>query len=249
MRFEATTLDTVGVEVVLVDDGGVISDNERRAPEWQRLIGEYLSPRLGGAQEKWALANRTVVTPLWDEMFSEPLDGRPYLELYESYLVLWLARMCEAADVAMPPHNEALALAWETTRFVTTNVRAAFPGVADAVNALSAPGLVLHTASAGASWELEGYLSGAGIRERFQLLFGADLVGELKLAGRRYYENMFRLLEVDPSSALVVDDSPGALAQAAELGARTVLVRPDDAGLPGALGRVLSALDDEPASP
>ena len=157
MRFEATTLDTVGVEVVLVDDGGVISDNERRAPEWQRLIGEYLSPRLGGAQEKWALANRTVVTPLWDEMFSEPLDGRPYLELYESYLVLWLARMCEAADVAMPPHNEALALAWETTRFVTTNVRAAFPGVADAVNALSAPGLVLHTASAGASWELEGY--------------------------------------------------------------------------------------------
>ena len=60
---------------------------------------------------------------------------------------------------------------------------------------------------------------------------------------------MFRLLEVDPSSALVVDDSPRALAQAAELGARTVLVRPDDAGLPGALGRVLSALDDEPASP
>jgi hypothetical protein len=41
------------IRVVFLDDGGVLNDNERRAPEWRRLLGEFFAPRLGGTPEAW----------------------------------------------------------------------------------------------------------------------------------------------------------------------------------------------------
>ncbi len=37
--------------IFLDDGGGVMNDNEVRGPQWQRLVGEYFSPTLGGAPE------------------------------------------------------------------------------------------------------------------------------------------------------------------------------------------------------
>ena len=51
--------------IIFLDDGGVLNDNERRAVEWQRLIGKYLSPRLGGEPLRWAEANRVVFAEQW----------------------------------------------------------------------------------------------------------------------------------------------------------------------------------------
>lgn len=47
------------IRVVFVDDGGVLNDNHLRAPQWRRLLGEYLVPRLGGTPEASATANGT----------------------------------------------------------------------------------------------------------------------------------------------------------------------------------------------
>ena len=55
-----------------------------------------------------------------------------------------------------------------------------------------------------------------GIRDRFGILFGADLVNAMKPA-RAYYERAFALAEVDPARVLVLDT-------ARKVGARTVLV-------------------------
>jgi len=41
------------VRVVFLDDGGVLNDNDRRAVEWRRLLGEFFAPRLGGTPEAW----------------------------------------------------------------------------------------------------------------------------------------------------------------------------------------------------
>jgi beta-phosphoglucomutase-like phosphatase (HAD superfamily) len=103
-------------------------------------------------------------------------------------------------------------------------------------------GRPLHTASGESSWDLEGYLEAAGVREQFHLLFGVDLVNELKGFGPRYYAEAFRLARVQSTQALVIDDSPAALSQAAELGAATVLVGPNDNGLSGVVDRVLQAI-------
>jgi beta-phosphoglucomutase-like phosphatase (HAD superfamily) len=234
----------MGIEAVFIDDGGVLSDNARRAPEWQRLVGEVLSPRLGGAPEAWASANRRLVPPLWRELFGEPLSGRSYHERYETYLLRWLWVMCDEVGVNRPSRPDSLELAWEATRFITANVTSTFPGVGEAVVRLVSEGLVLHTASNEASWELEGYLAGAGVREHFGILFGTDLTGEFKDHSPAYYRAMFRLADVDPAKAVVVDDSPAALAQAAALGANTVLVdaNASDPGLPGVVMGVLDLI-------
>ena len=62
-----------------------------------------------------------------------------------------------------------------------------------------------------------------GIRDRFGILFGADLVNAMKPT-RAYYERAFALAEVDPARVLVLDDTPEFLDTAREVGARTVLV-------------------------
>ena len=55
-------MPTSPVTTIFLDDGGVMNDNTLRGPQWQRLVGEYLSPRLGGSLQAWAEANKHVAT-------------------------------------------------------------------------------------------------------------------------------------------------------------------------------------------
>jgi hypothetical protein len=52
---------------LFIDDGGVMNENVRRGRQWERLVGQYFSPRLGGAPEAWAAANANVVNRLFAE--------------------------------------------------------------------------------------------------------------------------------------------------------------------------------------
>jgi len=45
------------IEVLFVDKGGGLIDNNDLSPQWRRLIGEFLAPRLGGSPEAWEAAN------------------------------------------------------------------------------------------------------------------------------------------------------------------------------------------------
>jgi FMN phosphatase YigB (HAD superfamily) len=62
-----------------------------------------------------------------------------------------------------------------------------------------------------------------GVRECFGRLYGPDLLDCFK-TGPDYYARLLADAGVAPANALVVDDSPQALAWAAATGARTVLV-------------------------
>ncbi len=204
-----------------------MNDNVVRAVQWRRLVGELLAPRLGGAREAWSEANRVVSERFFEpDAWRERLESYPELgELYRRYLLDWLAGMCELVGVTTPSEEDAVELAREVERFVTRRVRAAFPGAVDAIRALHAGSHALHTASGEMSSELEGYLSGMGVRELFGKLYGPDLVGVTK-TGPEYYERVFADAGVRPSDSLVVDDSPAAAGWAREAGARTVLVLP-----------------------
>lgn len=212
---------------IFLDDGGVISNNHVRGPQWQRLVGEFFAPRLGGAPEAWAAVNRVVAERLFAE-YERDWAGRtdvPFQEYWTPYQIRWLSEMCEELGLPTPPPDESYHLAEEATVYVAHRVNAAFPGVVEAVRELHSAGYSLHTASGERSSELNGYLTNMGIRDCFTRLYGPDLIGTLK-QGPAYYERLLADCGVAPVDALFVDDSPLVMGWVKGIGATGILVHP-----------------------
>lgn len=216
---------------IFLDDGGVMNDNTPRGLQWRRLVGEYLSPRLGGSLEAWAEANKVVATREVN-MYKEhnwETSQLDFLAFREQLDRDWIVGMTEMVGVDTPDGDECLKLALETRDFVTRRVRSAYPGAVDAIRQLHAKGYPLYTASGEDSEVLEGYLEGMGVRDLFRTLYGPDIVNTAK-QDPEYYSRIFEDAEVDPVAAVVVDDSPEALEWAREAGATPVLVSTEDDG-------------------
>ena len=88
---------------LFLDDGGVMNDNTLRTPQWQRLLGEFFPPRLGGSAEAWAEANRVYTDGLWNDggswaeygtrLWQE--GGESYAGFHRAYQIEWLHGMCK----------------------------------------------------------------------------------------------------------------------------------------------------------
>jgi HAD superfamily hydrolase (TIGR01509 family) len=211
--------------VVFLDDGGVMNDSHLRALQWQRLVSAFFVPRLGGTPEAWIEANHRVIERLlglenWRMRIQSASD---YASFDHAYQLDWLRGMCEVVDIEAPPEEECVELARRAGAYIIPRVRAAFPGVVDAIRTLHSQGYPLHTASGEPSIHLAGYLNGMGVRECFDRLYGPDLIDSFK-EGPKYYERLFADVGVAPAETLVVDDSPRAISWAAKVGARTILV-------------------------
>lgn len=230
---------------LFLDDGGVMNDNQLRGEQWPQLVAEYFAPRLGGTPEAWAEANRRVVTRMvepaaWQARLQSASDYRSFDYQYQ---LDWLRGMCELVNVPIPDEEECSRLTLEATAVIIRQVRASFPGAAEAIRALYQRGYTLYTASSGPSSDLEGHLEGMGVRDCFQRrLYGPDLIDTFKV-GPAYYERIFADAEVDPASALVVDDSPQALGWAGQVGAQTVLVGAAPAAEGENVARIASLAD------
>ena len=199
----------------------MLSDNEARAAQWRRLLGQYLAPRLGGTPEDWAAANVGAFERSW-KRYVEHVEGAGDARGIEGWIrrdrALWLADMCAQVGIAVPPDPSGYATRAGT--WVAERVQADIPGAIATVKWLHARGLVLHTASGGLSWELEPYLRGMGILDRFDRLYGPDLVDTYK-NGPHFYSALLTDARVAPETAAVVDDGAHVRAWAASLGIRT----------------------------
>jgi FMN phosphatase YigB (HAD superfamily) len=218
------------IKYVFLDDGGVINDNSRRAPQWERLVGEFFAPRLGGTNEQWAAANRTAISQTFQRLVAR-LDAwqdgtSQYREELRSYDLDWLGIMCDAAGVQPPVSiDDQLALAREAMNWIMPRVRADHPGATDAIVRLSAS-YRLYMASGGASYELRMTLEPLDVVDRLTTLYGPDLVNFPKRSSG-YYERIFRDAGVGPADCLVVDDTVEALSWARQAGAQTALISRD----------------------
>ena len=212
-----------------------MNDNALRGPQWQRLVAEYLAPRLGGQPERWARANR-IVAERTELEFQSRIREDPhldYLDFWDRWLEGWLRGMCEEAGVAAPNGHDCLTVAHETSAYVTRRVHSAFPGVVDTIRDLHARGHRMHTASGEHSNDLEGYLEAMEVHDLFRALYGPDLVNVAK-GSPLFYQRIFADAQVDPGRAVVVDDSPRAVAWASGCGATAVLVSSQRRAAPGA---------------
>jgi FMN phosphatase YigB (HAD superfamily) len=224
------------VRVVFLDDGGVLNDNDRRALEWRRLLGEFFVPRLGGSGPAWAEANTRVmgaITREWQALQDSEVDVP--IDWWARQDARWLREMCERVGVETPADVSGTVTA--SQRYVMARVRCAFPDAAPALRALKGLGLTLHTASGGLSHDLEPYLRRMGVLELFDTLYGPDLAGAHK-TNRRYYDGIVAHSGVDPGEAIVVDDSAKPLTWAASVGFRTVHL--DRAGTGSQFTRIAS---------
>jgi HAD superfamily hydrolase (TIGR01509 family) len=207
--------------VIFLDDGGVMNDNALRGPQWQRLVGQFLAPLLGGAPEAWAAANRAVVEEELAPMWVHPVAR--YAEYREQDARAWLLGMCRRVGIAPPPDDEILLLYDRAAAWICPQVRSGIPGAVEAIRTLHGTGYRLMTASGEDSLSLDGYLTGMGVRGLFERLYGPDLIDTTK-HGPPYYQRVLEDAGVAPKDALFVDDSPRAVAWVQTVGAQAVRV-------------------------
>lgn len=248
--------------VILLDDGGVMNDNLLRGKQWPPLIGKFFAPRLGGSATAWAKANPIVMRHILEPAYwlQRIETAHNYRDFENAYWLDWLQGMAQIVGITLPTDEECIQLAQEAESFVIPYVRSAFPGVIETIKWLYEEGYTLHTASGESSTHLGYYLEGMGVRHCFGRLYGPDLLDEFK-DRPEYYSKLFADLQLEPNDALVVDDSPQALARARTFGANTVLISasnerahetfviPSLADLPALLhSKVLPRLSEQDAS-
>ncbi len=215
------------IDVLFVDKGGVLIDNENDlGPQWRRLIGKFLSRRLGGSATSWGDAN----VPAFEkqvERWRAEMATRGTADIrgfFAKDARQWFLDMCDAAGVARPADDEAERIAADTIAYVKAHLEVHPPRKAlAALRALKRRGLVLHMASGDSHDDLVAFLERMGARDLFDRVYGSDLVNTWKF-GPEYYRAVLADSGVDADRAAVVDDSPNALSWARECGLRTFQV-------------------------
>ena len=203
---------------VFLDAAGVVLDTRVMPAQWQRLIGEFLAPRLGGEPSAWGRANAYAAERMWAR-YRDP-GGTPR-ETHDRLHRLWLREMCE--KVGVPPPRDAGALADDTYRWVAARVAAPMPGVIDALRSLKARGLRLFTSTSQPSSEIGGYLEAIGVRELFDATYGTDIIDRWK-TNAGFYRKILEHSGVRAENAATVDDVERCLDWAKRAGFRTFLL-------------------------
>jgi FMN phosphatase YigB (HAD superfamily) len=217
------------ITTLFIDKGGVLVDNTVLGAQYQRLIGEYLPKVLGGTSGSWADAN------VWAfdrqlERWAEGSRSSPTMNIRQWFADdarNWLHDMCDMVSLPRPPAEEADRIAVETLRYVRENVGIAVPRIVGRLRELRSRGLTLHVASGDAHEDLVEYLRAIDARDLFDRVYGTDLLNVWK-SGPAYYRAILADTGVDPSRAIVIDDSERAIGWAAECGLRGVVVRRAD---------------------
>lgn len=234
------------IQAVFLDDGGVLNNNELRAPQWKKLVAEYFAPRYGGKHNAWKKANSIAFENLlksWRKAKKEPdIDFQAF---WQNESELWITTMFHHVGVTPPPLHEQYNVAIKAEEWITPRVRAAFPGAIQTVRHLKERGYLLYTASGGTSWQLRGYIKGMGIADYFEEFYGADLINTMK-ASSLFYKRMFRHAGISPGQALVVDDCPENVLRAQEVGATGVLVTTSENEYQEHLFRAIKRIDSLP---
>ena len=211
-----------GVRAVFLDDGGVLNDNERRAEQWRRLLGEFFAPRLGGTPDAWGEANRSVYLAIWDDWLRLRDRGEdPGPSWWPDQDERWLRGMCDLVGIPMPADVQGTVDA--SRAHVMARIDCAYQDAAPAMRAMRAMGIRLHLASGGQTYELEPYLRRMDVWELIDRPYGVDLLGANKVS-RRYYDRIAEDSGVEPGSALVVDSDAEPLEWAEAAGFRTMHV-------------------------
>jgi len=132
--------------------------------------------------------------------------------------------MCDEVGRPRPPSAQADRIANGAHEYVRRRVDIRAPRIVERLRDLNKLGLKLHVASGDQHADLVGYLETMGTRELFDRVCGSDLINVWK-ASPAYYRAILADTRTDAANAIVIDNSPTAIAWAAESGLRAVLAQ------------------------
>lgn len=215
---------------VFLDVDGVISDIDQLSADFNSLIGDVLTPALGGKPADWGDANHAVYPRVMAYLRQGRLLADPVARFDQESCHL-IQRMCQRLGVPAPDGATAAELGRRFNLHVRRNGAAGYGHAKPAIETLAAS---RDVATGNVSWNAVAVLEQIGVAGSIGIPAGTDLVGVGK-EHPAFYERLFALARVPASEAVVVDDVPQQLAHAASLGADTVLVskqRERSEGLP-----------------
>ena len=204
---------------IFFDMWGVLLDPANLPAAWQRLVGDFLAPRLGGEPAAWGRANVYAA----ERMFARYRDpkGTPR-ETHPRLRRLWLREMCEHVGVPVPKNTGVLAE--ELIAWVTGRISSPSPDAGDTVRALKASGHRIFTSAGAHSTDIDGYLRAMGLRELFEGVYGSDVIDRWK-TNAGFYRKVLERSGVSGHEAVTVDDQEKCLDWATRAGfARTFLL-------------------------
>lgn len=208
---------------IFFDDGGVINNNEARAPQWRKLIAEYFMPKYGKTLEQWSEANAIFLEREIKE-WAEVLDNNQLIDMtkfLERYDISWVRDMFEHLNIPLPGPKDCLKITREAYAWIIPQVNSAYEGMNELVKKLASH-FVLYTSSGGDNRTLKAYYKGQGIEQYFRTLYGSDLIGVFK-SHQEYFERLFKYTGVDPTKAIIIDDKEKVLDLADGFGAKCIL--------------------------
>jgi HAD superfamily hydrolase (TIGR01509 family) len=208
---------------LFIDFDDTLSDAKTFGVQYVHALSERLASAYGGEVTAWTEALvpelGAGIARYEAQFLGNPLGG------YTAWLEEERARTAESlfrsVGRTLPPEESPAELAKRIQFDALTAVHAVYPGAAEALKRLSEAGVRLMMASSQDSYFLRGALTGAGIVERFDTLYGPDLVDCAK-EGTEFYRRLFEASGIRPSQAVVLDDQVMCLDWAEEAGARVV---------------------------
>ncbi len=212
------------VDAVFFDYEGTLNDSVQSGG--LELVG-YLKRRYPGhTVEGFGNAVRAALeaTRRLPDQYGHGVPWPGYAAYRRRELRLWFETLLRTAGLPIPDGGEALdELAADLAREAAPRF-VPMPGAVAALRSLSHTGLRLYIASGATTEYTAPCLRDAGLIGLFDDIFGPDKLDTLK-TGQDYYVKCFAAAGVEPRRACVVDDSPGPLRWALELGARAIGLR------------------------
>jgi HAD superfamily hydrolase (TIGR01509 family) len=207
---------------IFFDDGGVLNDNRIRGKQWKKLVGEYYYSRFGGAPEIWGEANHKLITAFFSDFKGEKRRKfKNYEDFYTDFKKKMVLGMFKEAGKNLPKNIDLIEVFNSTNQFVIPKIRSAIPGIIESIKELSSNRFSLCTAAGAVSIEMKMYLEGMGIIQYFKKVYGPDLINKWK-SNQDYYSTIFKNLNINPRTAIIIDDQPRFLEAALQAGANVI---------------------------
>jgi phosphoglycolate phosphatase-like HAD superfamily hydrolase len=223
------------IDGLFLDFEGTLNDTAQAGLRYAEDLAAWLERRLPAHQADWGHAVTVALQAMrkfQDQARPEDAGWAGYEEHRRRELVVWLETLLATANVKLPDSFGRQDLL-ESIQAELTPEFVPMQGVVPAVQALHRQEFRLFVSSGANSRYVRTCLAGGGLLELFEDVYGPDTV-EIPKNGPEFFARCFARSGIEADRACVVDDSPGPLVWALDLGAYAVAVGLDPAAFNGA---------------